>query len=267
MIKNDEVHVVCPQCGGVNRASRAKLAEGKRPDCGACGTRLFDGAIDVADDAAFARHVRRTSLPILVDFWAEWCGPCKVMTPQFVAAAKRLETRARFLKANTEILRETAATFRHSFNSNARLDPRWPRSRASGRRHGRQFNSALGGRPRRGLVGGQPRYKAVAHARLRGLGSARYGGACWRLMEISAMVIPSSTSRKAWQAFLNRVAKPADVDQRASVGLGIETFDQIEAVLGLADDLPDRDRPRVLASRKPPLRPRTFSRYPQTPSW
>ena len=111
MIKDDEVYIVCPQCGGVNRASRAKLAEGKRPDCGACGAPLFDGAIDVADDVAFARHVARTSLPILVDFWAEWCGPCKVMTPQFVAAAKRFETRARFLKANTEILRETAASF------------------------------------------------------------------------------------------------------------------------------------------------------------
>jgi thioredoxin 2 len=111
MSKVEDVFVVCPKCGGVNRAQRAKLAEGRRPDCGACGAPLFSGAIEAEDDAAFARHVARTSLPVLVDFWADWCGPCKMMAPQFAAAAKLLDARIRMIKVDTEKLQETAQRF------------------------------------------------------------------------------------------------------------------------------------------------------------
>jgi thioredoxin 2 len=106
-----EVRVVCPRCGGVNRAEEAKLRQGGRPDCGACGAALFAGPIDLRDDADFDRHISRTTLPVLVDFWADWCGPCKMMAPQFSAAAQTLETRARFLKADTEKLRAAAGRF------------------------------------------------------------------------------------------------------------------------------------------------------------
>ncbi len=108
---DSEIRVVCPRCGGVNRASSERMAGGGKPDCGACGAPLFAGPIDLRDDADFDRHVARTSLPLLIDFWADWCGPCKMMAPQFAAAATNFETRVRFLKVDTEKLRATAARF------------------------------------------------------------------------------------------------------------------------------------------------------------
>jgi thioredoxin 2 len=97
---SESLHVVCPACGAVNRVPEARL--GADPKCGQCHGPLFTGTPVALDEAGFARHLSRGDLPILVDFWAPWCGPCRQMAPAFEAAARALEPAFRLVKVNTE---------------------------------------------------------------------------------------------------------------------------------------------------------------------
>ena len=97
---SDALHVVCPHCDGVNRVPAVRLAQ--QTNCGQCHRPLFTAHPVELTQTSFARHISRSDIPVLVDFWAPWCGPCKTMAPHFARAAQLLEPGVRLAKVDTD---------------------------------------------------------------------------------------------------------------------------------------------------------------------
>lgn len=106
---SDSKHLVCPACGATNRVPNARLSQ--EPVCGKCKQPLFAAKPPELTDHSFPKFIGNNDLPVVVDFWADWCGPCKSMAPAFAEAAKSLKPKAILAKLNTETAQAVAANF------------------------------------------------------------------------------------------------------------------------------------------------------------
>ncbi|MBD3766684.1 MAG: thioredoxin TrxC [Gammaproteobacteria bacterium] len=103
--------VVCPHCHGINRVPHDKCRADSGAICGHCKQALFDGSVIETDLLSFNKHIQRSELPIVIDFWAPWCGPCRQFAPTFSQVAQAFAGKAQFIKVNTEQQQQLAAQY------------------------------------------------------------------------------------------------------------------------------------------------------------
>jgi thioredoxin 2 len=133
-MNTDALHIACAHCGATNRVPAARL--GDDPSCGRCGQALLAGEPVELTDANFDAVVSKTDLPVVVDFWAPWCGPCRMMAPAFEQAAAQLKGRALLVKVNSDDNPLTSSRFGiRSIPTLVKLD------------HGRETNRRSGALP------------------------------------------------------------------------------------------------------------------------